>query len=119
VFHPIELAGHRDLIAGGGCYVTGDTNNLVSTGVIIEGEGLLCLSRGVIHDLALAAGFDPQPKDLHDRLAAETKARKRAEDRVLYLERLIADMVEAVPDRVHDSPVAEEGRPKSGSRARK
>lgn len=45
------------LTANGGCYLCGSTNGLVSTGVIIEGEGLLTLCRGHINDMAVTAGF--------------------------------------------------------------
>lgn len=44
-------------IAKQGCYTCGRGDSLVSTEIIIEGEGILALCPGCIHDLAVSAGY--------------------------------------------------------------
>lgn len=51
------------LTANGGCYICASTNGLVSTDISIEGEGLLALCSGCIHDLAVTAGFRVNGQD--------------------------------------------------------
>lgn len=41
----------------GGCYITHSTGTCVDTGVLVEFEGTLTLSVGVIRELAEVAGF--------------------------------------------------------------
>lgn len=101
------------LTANGGCYLCGSTNGLVSTGVIIEGEGLLTLCRGHINDMAVTAGFVVNGTDEFDRLREQLRLayelgdivsaqRDEAEEKLAALREQWVEAVEA-----HSAPRVE------------
>lgn len=101
-----KYAYSTDLTANGGCYVCRSTNNLVSTGVIIEGEGLLALCGGCINDMAVTAGFKVNGQDEFDRLkdqvnimqrvnAVVTEERDEAQEKLAAMREQWVEAVEA------------------------
>lgn len=50
-----------DYVANAGCYTCNDPNDLYSTGVQIEGEGILTFCRSCINVLASLAGVSNRP----------------------------------------------------------
>lgn len=44
-------------IAKQGCYTCGRGDSLISTEIIVEGEGILAYCPGCIHDMAVTAGY--------------------------------------------------------------
>lgn len=107
------------MVAKSGCYICSATDGLVSTGVEIEGEGVLCLCRGHVHDMAIACGFRLEDEE---RLTSVSEERDRyrtalavEHEKAFIAERRYDGYVESVrqvlQDLAPDTPQVE--RPKN------
>jgi hypothetical protein len=72
------------------CYLCHNNHDVVDTSIIIEGEGVLCICRNCIGDMAHTAGFalsdrEQELADLKVELEESETARNEAEGMVLSL----------------------------------
>lgn len=84
-----------DSLANGGCYFCNGADNLVSAGIVIEGEGILAICKGCVQYAAEALGLelmDAAVLEQRDSLVAELKD-TRAE--LAEAEMVVVDIVDA------------------------
>lgn len=99
-----------DSLANGGCYFCNGADNLVSAGIVIEGEGILAICKGCVQYAAEALDLelmDASVLEQRDSLAAELKD-TRAE--LAEAELVVVDIVEAanaIRQRKEDRELAE------------
>jgi hypothetical protein len=77
------------------CYLCGQTSNLVDTEVQIEGEGVLGICKGCVHDMAVVAGWEP------DAARELARAIENEADLINQLGKL-KDTVKALRARIRD-----------------